>query len=254
MNACLACLFGWFGPYQVGYDEANRRAQTFDLVYYFDVNTWTQPLVSLFGGKLITHMGMLWRHPATRQLYVLESVRHNANIPDIAAGGRVHAGVRLVPFDRSLADSNIFVCVQTVTMETECRRQATLRLDAFIQRWVGTPFDDHLGDYFFNQLPASWFPNRHHENTSSLFCSETVALALRECDLLHGVENVSEVWPSMFWDGQFELAQGAVLTRSRYMVRPRPLLAITTTPLPPPAITTDVASIVDRISRSQIKA
>lgn len=252
MNTCLACLFTWLGPYQVAYDEANRRAQTFDLVYYFDLNTWTQPLVSLFGGKLITHMGMLWRHPETRQLYVLESVRHNTGIPDIAAGGRAHAGVRLIPFDRSLADGNIFVCVQTVTMDTECRRQATLRLDAFIQRWVGAPFDNHLGTYFFNQLPREWFAHRHHEDTSSLFCSETVALALRECDLLHGVENVSEVWPSMFWDGQFELTSGAVLTHNRYMVRPRPVLAITQPRPAPVATTTDIGSIVDRISRSQI--
>lgn len=221
MNSCLARIFQWFLPPGVNYRETLMRAETFDLVYFCQLGTWTGPFVALFSGKMVTHMGLMWKHPVSGELYVFESVRHKDDARDIASGGRKHLGVRLTSLETKLRrpDERYFVCIQKIDIDSPRHRlECTQKLDRFIMSHTNIQFEQNVSSFFFNQWPVSWNPYCR-EDTSSLFCSELVALALRECGLLIGVDNVSAVWPSMFWDCQFILVPGASLSTHKWLVQ-----------------------------------
>lgn len=254
MNSCLSWLFSWLLPPEVAYAEACRRTCSLDLVYFCQLGNWTGPFVAFFSGKLITHMGVAWRHPQTNELYVLESVRHPDTAGDVVNDGRVHTGVRLVSFREKLRNPSdrYFVCVQPIIMERALRERAEERLAKFILEENSVPFERNVSCFWLAQLPRSW---RLHarEDTASLFCSEMAALALRDCGLLRGVDNVSTVWPSMLYNCQLQLEPGAHLCADKFMVRMdrRPLLrrrAPAPPLLPPPPAAAAAASDIDELT------
>ena len=220
MNGCLSWVFSWFLPPQVSYEHAKLRISTLDLVYFCQLGTWTGPFVALFSGKMITHMGVVWRHPETKELYVLEAVRHPDTAADMVDGGRVHQGVRLVSFHEKLQHptDRYFVCVQPIIMERAVRERAERAFNRFILEENNVPFETSPACFFLTQLPGNWRLHRG-EDTSTLFCSELAALALRDCGLLRGVSNVSAVYPSMLYSCELTLEHGAVLSGHKFLVR-----------------------------------
>lgn len=219
MNGCLSWLFTWFLPPQLAYEEALRRATTLDLVYFCQLGTWTGPFVALFSGKMITHMGVLWRHPRTGKLWVLESTRHEDNAGDLLQNGRVHTGVRLTSLEEKLQhpSERYFVCVQPVILTRDKRERAERVFNQFIQETNGIQFEQDVSSFLLAQLPENWRFHRG-EDTSSLYCSELAALALRECGLLPGVNNVSRVWPSMLYTCQLQLGPDAHLSPHKFLI------------------------------------
>lgn len=196
------------------------RISSLDLVYFCQLGTWTGPFVALFSGKMITHMGVVWRHPTTKELYVLEAVRHPDTAADMVDHGQVHTGVRLVSFREKLQHptDRYFVCVQPIIMERTVRERAERQFNRFILEKNNVPFETHPLCFFLAQLPDEWRLHRG-EDTNTLFCSELAALALRDCGLLRGVSNVSAVYPSMLYSCALTLEHGAVLSHHKFLVR-----------------------------------
>lgn len=229
MDGCFGWLARWLLPPEITYEEAQQRVCSLDLVYFCQFSKWTGPFVAAFSARMITHMGVAWRHPDTQELYLLESIRNGDSAPDVITG-TVHTGVRMVSFRNVLNDGTHgpFVCIQPVKMTRALRERAEEAFNHFILRVNGVPFEQHFTSYLFTQLPRSW---RLHmdEDTSSLYCSELAALALRDCGLLRGVDNVSCVFPSTFYTCQLVLEPGARLSANKFLIRPG-----TAPRLPPP--------------------
>lgn len=257
MGSCLTRLFSEVVP-GVSYTEAQRRIRSFDLVYFCHLGTWTSPFVAMISGKMITHMGIMYREPANGELYVLESVRHADTACDVASHGTVHTGVRLVPLQSKLNDPSgrYFVCIQHIEMDAATRDRAEALLPNFIRQHVNIPFEAHARCFLTSHLNRnSWFYTP--EDTSSLYCSELAALTLRSCGLL-SIGNVSGVWHTYFWAHQLTLERGARLSRDKFMVamnfdRVKPPVnaalppSLRTTPAPPPATPGPVAESVDEM-------
>ena len=194
MNGCCGWLFHQFLPEGISYERAKLRVQTFDLVYFCQLENWTGPFVAFFSGKMCTHMGVLIRgRPDVRgnaELYVLESIRHADNAGDISRSGQIHTGVRVVSLSEKLQhpEERYYVYVQPVLMDKATRRAAEAKLWPFIYEHNTTPFEEHFSTFLLAPLNRPW--GHGEEDTSSLFCSELVALTLRTCGLLD-VDNVS---------------------------------------------------------------
>jgi len=223
MGTCLSYLSAWCLPEGIPYAEAKKRIASFDLVYFCQLDTWTGPWVALFGGKLITHMGVCVRDEATGNIFVLESVRHADTSCDVADHERVHTGVRLVRLEETLRHrlDTAFICVQPILMSESVRREAEAQLPEFIRRHVNVPFESSPSCFVRAQLDRGWW-GYAREDTSSLFCSELAALTLRCCGLLTGVTNVSAIWHTMFWTSQLTLCHGARLSEQKYYVQMLP--------------------------------
>lgn len=230
MDGCCGWLAGWFLPPQVSYEHARSRVRSFDLVYFCQFSKWTGPFVALFSSRMITHMGMVWKHPTTRELYLLEAIRNPDSAPDVLTGSH-HTGVRLISFRDMLRDQTHgpIVCIQPIMMEAEMRKQAEARLANFIITKNGVPFEDSKSVYFLARLPRSWKRLHAHEDIRTLFCSELVALALRDCGLLH-IDNVSAVIPTTLYECELVLQPGAHLSGNKFLVRAG------TAPLLPPRV------------------
>lgn len=220
MDGCFSWLFHLVLPDGISYTEAKRRIRSFDLLYFCQLGTWTGPFVALISGKMVTHMGVAYRDPQSGELYVLESVRHADTACDVADHDRrVHTGVRLVSLSGKLNDTRgrYFVCVQPVLMEPRIRERAEAAFPEFIRKHVNIPFEQHPLCFLTAHLNRAWW-GYTREDTKSLFCSELVALALRECGLLPGVDNVSAVWHTYFWCNQVMLTPGATLSAKKFMI------------------------------------
>lgn len=222
MDGCCSCLFRWALPDGLPYELARLRVQTFDLVYFCQLGTWTGPLVAMFGGRWATHMGLLIRgRPDVRgdtELYVLEAVRHGDSSRDISRSGDIHTGVRVVSLREKLnhPTDRYYVYVQPVLMPADVRTRAEPLLWPFIYRHNATPYETKF--LTFPTAPLNRSATRDAEDTTSLFCSEIVALALRECGLLQ-VDNVSRVWHTMFLNGELHLSGGARLDMHGFYIR-----------------------------------
>ena len=229
MDACFSWLFSMFTPNGVPYEIAKQRFHTFDLVYFCQLSKWTAPFITLFSGKFVTHMGMIWKDPTTSELYLFESVRNSDTSQDVAFGGRVHAGVRLVLLAEKInrPTESYFICVQSITMTDHKRRDAEPRLYDFIQRYINTPFEQNPTTMLRSCLSPQTY-GYTPEDTTSLYCSELVALALRECNLL-SIDNVSGVWITAFWSCKLMLNSGAQLMAQKTWIQ----LCTATVSLPP---------------------
>lgn len=236
MDACFSWFFSMFLPTGVPYEIAKQQLHSFDLVYFCQMSKWTAPFITFFSGKFVTHMGMIWKDPTSGELYLFESVRNQDTSQDVASGGRVHAGVRLVSFAEKInrPTESYFICVQSITMTDHKRREAEPRLYDFIRRYINTPFEQNpttivrscLSPHSYGYTP---------EDTTSMYCSELMALALRECRLL-SIDNVSGVWITAFWSCKLMLNSGAQLMYQKLWIQ-MCTASVTTFPSTPAAIT-----------------
>lgn len=248
MDSCFSWLFNMFVPAGIPYESAKLRAQTFDLVYFCQMSKWTAPFITLFSGKLITHMGIIWKDPSNGELYLFESVRNQDTSKDVLTGN-VHAGVRLVSLAEKVnrPTESYFICIQPIQMTSHKRREAEPLFEAFIRTHIGVPFEQRPSTMVRSLLSPSTY-GYTPEDVHSLFCSELVALTLRQCNLL-SIDNVSCVWITAFWGCQLMLHADATLSGHKFWIQmgtasvalPLPLPL----PPPPPQVTTDgVAELI----------
>lgn len=220
MGCCLARLVQFWLPPAIPYDQAKTRTRSLDLVYFLHPGVWTSPLVMLTSGAMISHMGVVWRHPRNGELFLLESVRSEDTLGDVVQGGRRHTGVRLVHLRDKLnrQEGGYYVCVQPIEMETTIRAEAEEIFNRFIIDENGIPFEQTWSSFALAQLPDDW---RLHaaEDTTSLYCSELAALALRTCRVIPDIPDVSAVWPPTLYDCQLRARQGAQLSVHKFLIQ-----------------------------------
>jgi len=216
LGALIAWLMRLFFPAGMAYTEARAQIQTFDLVYFCELASWTGCPIAVFGGKIVTHMGLAVR--VHDEIYLLESVNHAGNSLDVlSAGGGVHTGVRLVSLHHELTNAahNYYVWVQPIEMTTENRRSAEQALWPLMKQLDGVAFERHRFAAFRSMCDAPPGVGALTD-TSSFYCSELVAHVLRQCGLLR-VSNVSNITPAHFLAGGMTLSNAVLTTAGFYL-------------------------------------
>lgn len=247
MGCCLVRLVQWWLPPAIPYDQAKARIRSLDLVYFLHLDVWTSPLVMLASGAMISHMGVIWRHPHTGELFLLESVRSEDTLGDVVQGGRRHTGVRLVRLQDKLTrqEGGYYVCVQPIHIE-EGRPEAETIFNRFIIEENGVPFEQNWSSFTLAQLPDDW---RLHagEDTTSLYCSELAALALRTCRVIPDIPDVSAVWPPTLYDCQLRPRSGVQLSVHKFLIQMHSSVPIPVQAPPPPSPSVVVVPVAQQL-------
>jgi hypothetical protein len=121
-----------------------------------------------------THVGLIYHDPVTDAVLLLESTTLSREMDFLTK--QVRSGVQLVSFSSRLHNHNGHVAVR---IPTECPSdEQIIALGECIQRYKGVPYEKSRKDLIeavFDRLGQG----DDVEDTSSLFCSELVALCLQ---------------------------------------------------------------------------
>lgn len=260
-------LFRVFSHECVPYEEARRRIRTGDLVYMFTFHQWTSFIITVFSGRLCSHMGMAVVCE-DGHISVLEAVRHHEDIPDElyataenrhAATSSLHGGVRLVPLERKLSnpDATYYVWIQPLHVRDSERAQCVALLAQFMREVDCRPYErDILGMVLAPLNGPSYEEEGDVRAVTSYYCSKLVACAYQAMGLLDSRCNVSRVWHTAFLNRELPLLRGAFLDAGGFYVRTTATAKRRLTPPPSPLPTTApiAASIAPTSSSSAVAA
>jgi len=150
-----------------------------------------------------SHVGIFIDHPIHGKL-VFESTSLGT-LPDVVTGDLV-CGVQITDADNRIADYDGEVFLRPI--KGELTQDQMRSIFEFIEKWHGTPYEEDNRQLYNAQVDI--FPwNKNKPDASTLFCSETVIMCLRDAKIIidDGI-SPNEFTPTDCSDGSIVLING----------------------------------------------
>ena len=157
--------------------SSNQRLQSGDLLL-FDGDSWTSQLVKFFTSSCWSHIGIVYKCPKTKELYIWENGDiSEASGPIITRKGCPRNSAHLVPLKNRLGAYEGLVYVRRLLKKKKINQN---KFDRFVS--------DNLGNSYSWDLVASWnqrggtsllplsFLEDHTDGQNGWICSQLVVL------------------------------------------------------------------------------